>query len=151
MFYQKFILTLQMVEILWVRKIMKDINKAIHRVPVIRNRFLPLPGFACINLCGVIFARPEAIVDDEILRHEFIHTLQMREMAFIGFYLWYLAEWLVRLIVQLCSVPLTSPWQWRGHLLSAYRNMLFEQEAYNHAADDAYLQVRKPYAWIRRN
>ena len=31
-------------------------------------------------------------------RHEHIHTLQQRELLFVGFFVWYIVEWLVRLL-----------------------------------------------------
>ena len=53
-------------------------------------------------------------------------------MAYILFYVWYFIAWLVRL--------LTPP------MKTAYIDISFEQEAYNHQWDLAYLDTRKPYA-----
>lgn len=102
---------------------------------VVTNRFLPL-GKRCdaINIFGVVFVKGSC--DAQLLRHEYIHTLQMRETAFVGFYLWYLIEWLVRLLC--CLRP-----------YKAYRNISFEREAYARQSDAGYPAVRRRYA-LRR-
>ena len=48
----------------------------------------------------------------------------MREMLYVGFYLWYVAEWVVRL----CK---------KGN---AYYNIGFEREAYRHMYEKDYLE-----------
>ena len=101
---------------------------------VIRNRYLPVPGFAAINLFGILLCRPNTRLTPRLLNHERIHTAQMIEMAFIFFYLWYVVEWLYRL---------TRPG-------NAYFNISFEREAYSHEHDRRYLTHRKHYAWIRK-
>ena len=65
---------------------------------VIYNRLLPVRGFTAINLFGIVFARRECRPLSEVtLRHEAIHTRQMRETGYVGFYLIYIAEWLYQL------------------------------------------------------
>ena len=65
---------------------------------VIYNRLLPVRGFTAINLFGIVFARRECRPLSEVtLRHEAIHTRQMRETGYVGFYLIYIAEWLFQL------------------------------------------------------
>ena len=98
---------------------------------VIRNKYLPFPGFAAINLFGVLFCRPGTRITPRLINHERIHTAQMMEMAFIFFYIWYLVEWTVRLT-------------WRGN---AYFNISFEREAYRNEHNRKYLKQRKHYAW----
>ena len=98
---------------------------------IIHNRLLPFKGFNAMNLCGIIFARPGVQVSAVMMNHERIHTRQMLELLIIGFYLWYVAEWLVRLTQ-------------KGN---AYRRISFEREAYAHEHDLGYLAHRKPYTW----
>lgn len=101
---------------------------------IIRNKVIPFKGFKAINLFGVLFVREEAVLSEADINHEAIHTAQMKEMLYVGFYLWYAVEWLVRLV------------QHRdAH--TAYRNVSFEREAYANQADLAYLQQRKPWSW----
>ncbi len=93
---------------------------------------MPLKRFTAINLLGIIFARNEADINERILNHERIHTRQMLEMLVVGFYSWYLIEWIIRL-------PMKG---------NAYRNISFEQEAYNNESNLNYLSDRKPFAWF---
>ena len=86
-----------------------------------------------INLFGMLFCRQNTVLTKRLIQHESIHTQQMREMLFFGFYLWYLGEWIVR-------IPMKS---------NAYLNISFEREAYQHMDDEDYLQNRRPFAWIK--
>lgn len=99
---------------------------------VVYNKFIPFKGFAAINLFGVIFARRGERISKRTIRHESIHTAQMRDLLYIGFYLWYLIEWIVRLFM-------------RG---GAYRNISFEREAYTHENDVDYLKERHGFAFF---
>ena len=104
---------------------------------VIYNRLLPLRGFTAINLFGIVFARRECRPLSEVtLRHEAIHTRQMRETGYVGFYLIYIAEWLFQL------------WRLRSAGL-AYHAIRFEREAYAYQDEEAYPVYRKPYTWRR--
>ena len=62
-----------------------------------------------------------------------IHTAQMKEMLYIFFYLWYVAEWIFRLFM-------------KGN---AYRNISFEREAYANEEHVIYLEDRERFAWIK--
>lgn len=100
---------------------------------IIRNNIIPFKGFAAINIVGIVFARKDAYISHQTLNHEAIHTSQMRELAYIPFYILYLLEWIVRLFMA-------------GN---AYRNISFEREAYDNERNPEYVKQRKHYAWIR--
>ena len=102
---------------------------------MIYNRFIPFGSFVAINLFGFIFVRKGERLTTTGLRHEHIHTRQMREMLFLGFYLWYVVEWLVRLL------------QYRNGL-RAYYAISFEREAYQHQHEPNYLEQRRHFAWL---
>jgi len=103
---------------------------------IVRNKLVPLPGFRFVNLFGVLFTRDADAITNIELNHETIHTMQMKEMLYVFFYLWYMAEWLVRLL--------------RYHdRMKAYRNMSFEREAYECQYICAYHTIRKPFAWLK--
>ena len=53
---------------------------------IIRNRFIPFKGFEAMNFMGVLFCRSTSTLTPELLLHEQIHTHQMREMLFVGFF-----------------------------------------------------------------
>ena len=101
---------------------------------IICNNIIPVPGFAAINLFGVLFVRDNVILTSRIINHERIHTAQMKELLYIGFYLWYGLEWLIKL---------------RKHRSESYYNISFEREAYVNEGDINYLRGRKFWRFIK--
>ena len=101
---------------------------------IIINNILPPKGFKCINLSGILFCR--RIPNKIDINHETIHTKQMQELLYIFFYLWYVIEYLVKLII------------YRNTKL-AYRNISFEREAYQNQYNLDYLNNRKHYSWFK--
>ncbi len=71
-----------------------------------------------------------------LLNHERIHICQQLELGIILFYLWYVTEYLFRLI------------QYRRRYL-AYRNISFEREAYRNDKDLTYLKNRKIWSFLK--
>lgn len=104
---------------------------------IIRNNIIPFPGFSAINLFGILFVRKKAVINDITLNHEKIHTAQIKELAFIFFYLWYVIEWLCRLPKQFLAGD------------SAYRNISFEKEAYQNQTNLNYLNSRKMFSFLK--
>lgn len=101
---------------------------------VIRNKIIPFGrNFLAINLFGIVFAKGECSA--VILNHESIHTAQMRELGYIGFYIIYVIEWLARLAIT------------RNRML-AYRDISFEREAYACQHDLSYLKKRPCFAQL---
>lgn len=103
---------------------------------VIENKILPPKGFVAINLFTIILTRDKKELTKELINHERIHSRQMLEMLFLFAYLWYLIEFVFRLIQY-------RNWQ------KAYRNLSFEKEAYKNQNNSSYLKARKPFAWVK--
>lgn len=104
---------------------------------IIYSNFLPVKGFRAVNLFGIIFARKEeSALDKRTLTHESIHTRQMVELLVVGFYIWYVMEWIFR-------------WICYRDRYTAYRNICFEREAYDNDTDRLYLKQRSRYAFIK--
>lgn len=102
---------------------------------VIINKILPIgKKYYAINLFGVIFAKGEC--NKVVLNHEKIHSTQMRELLFLPFYVFYVIEWLFKVIKYI-----------NGY--QAYRNISFEKEAYSNQENLNYLRQRKPYSFLR--
>ena len=102
---------------------------------IIYSNRLPVKGFRAINLFGIVFARKEyAELDKRVQNHESIHTRQMLEMVVIGFYLWYVLEWIIK-------------WIRYKDRYAAYRNISFEREAFANDAHQHCLKSRKWYAF----
>lgn len=91
-----------------------------------------------MNILGVIFARKSANpLSAKTINHEAIHTAQMKELLYVGFYIIYVLEWLYRLVRSIFTKE------------NAYRSISFEREAYDHDEDMNYLENRQPYAqWM---
>ena len=103
---------------------------------VFYNRWIPFGSFYAINIFGMVFVRKGRGRMSEVTRnHEFIHTLQQRELLFLGFYLRYFLEWLWRLLSH-------------RNLMKAYHAISFEREAYAHQHDLNYSQHRRHFAWL---
>jgi hypothetical protein len=76
-------------------------------------------------------------MEDQTTRnHELIHWKQQKEMLCLLFYIWYVVEYLVKLIM------------FMNHQ-KAYRGISFEREASKFEMDTEYISTRKPYHWIR--
>ena len=90
--------------------------------------------FLAINLFGVVFSHVD--LSSVQKNHERIHTYQQREMAFVIFYVVYVLEWLVKLVIYRNGIK-------------AYRNLSFEREAYENETDLDYRSHRRFWAWTR--
>ena len=102
---------------------------------VIYNKYFPFGSFLATNICGVIFCRSDkGRLSNRDKNHEYIHTMQQRELLYVGFLLWYSIEWLWRAI------------KCRG-FMKAYYNLYFEREAYQMEHNLNYANTRKPFAW----
>lgn len=117
---------------------------------IIYNSFIPFPGFAYMNLFGILFGRNECKMSltKRTLNHESIHSEQMKEMLYIFFYIWYLIEWIIKIP---CSWFYKQPKCRQKITKVAYRSISFEQEAFYNQYDYEYLLgKRKRYNWLKR-
>ena len=118
---------------------------------IVRNKYIPFPGYKAINLFGVLFVKNNAKIDGVTLNHESIHSRQFVELMVLfavatvfircwlpvfapfAFYVWYIVEWLIRLLK-------------KGN---AYRNISFEREAYANQGDFSYLKGRGWFGFLK--
>lgn len=77
-----------------------------------------------------IYLRESALNNQHTIDHETTHWKQQMEMLIIFFYLWYVAEWFIKLLT------------WGEY---AYWNLSFEREA-RYIADTG--RERKRFGWI---
>lgn len=104
---------------------------------IIRNNILPPHGFKAINLFGILFVRKNANIDEVTLNHEAIHTAQMRELLYVFFYILYLIDWLIGLVVYGFDTK------------RAYREICFEKEAYENQGDLGYMEKRNLFNFLK--
>lgn len=110
---------------------------------IVYCKYLPVKGYKIMNVCGLLIVRKGAKVNETDIRHEAIHTEQMKECFYPFFYLIYVIEWLVRMVCILCK---HSYERIANVPYMAYRAISFEQEAYEHEDEEDYLEGRKEYA-----
>ena len=114
------------------------------------NKFIPFPDFRAVNLFGVLFVRGARPLTKVTLNHESIHSRQFVELMVLfavatvfirwwlpvfapfAFYVWYIVEWLIRLLK-------------KGN---AYRNISFEREAYANEKNTEYLKTRRLFTFL---
>jgi hypothetical protein len=101
---------------------------------IIHNNIIPPKGFSAINLFGILFVRKGVTITGRLIDHEKIHTAQMKELLYIFFYIWYVLEWLIKLV---------------RYEEQSYRNISFEREAYSKDYNPNYLKNRKIYSFIK--
>ena len=103
---------------------------------IISSNFIPFKGFIAINLFGIIVARRDGLpLTKLILNHEAIHTKQIKELLYVGFYIWYIVEWLVRLI-------------YIRNFKQAYKAISFEKEAFANQENGRYLKSRESFSFL---
>ena len=82
----------------------------------------------------ILFRDPTIAKDPVLLNHELIHHRQQTELFIFPFYILYLLHYLVNRM------------KYPDHL-TAYKNIIFEREAYANEADLGYLKNRKWFAF----
>ena len=102
------------------------------KIRFVRAPFLSVNGMALYPF--VLIKNPELKSNPEFVNHEHIHLRQQIELLIIPFYILYLANYLVNLVI------------YKSHY-QAYRNIVFEREAYAMDKNVTYLKSRKFWAW----
>lgn len=103
---------------------------------LIISKFWVPKGFSGITVYPFIFARENYLrTHKTFVNHEKIHLRQQIELLIIPFFIWYVLEFLVRLI------------QYKNRK-KAYRNISFEREAYANESNSDYLTKRKFFSFF---
>lgn len=104
---------------------------------VVVAKYLIPKGYLAMTVFPFVILRDESDKTNSVLlNHEHIHLRQQAEMLVVPFFIWYLIEYLIRLLIT------------RNHD-RAYRNISFEREAYAHEADLDYISRRKLFRFLR--
>ncbi len=103
----------------------------------VSKRIVP-KGFRGITLFPFIFVRDENVKRNVfVINHEKIHIRQQAELLVVFFYLIYGVDYLIKLIKYKDKDK-------------AYRNIIFEREAYENQYNLEYLKNRKWFAYWRK-
>ena len=94
-------------------------------------------SFSAVTIYPFIFLKHQDCKKDHVLiNHELIHIRQQKELFWLVFFVWYLAEYLIK-------------WAYYRNSYTAYRNISFEREAYTFENDLDYLSRRRFFAFFR--
>ncbi|MEO0059389.1 MAG: hypothetical protein RLZZ312_1036 [Bacteroidota bacterium] len=104
---------------------------------VVISRYLIPKGFAGLTLFPfIIFRNKYYSTNKTTLNHEKIHIRQQAELLVLPFYLFYFLDFLRQYL------------KYKNGFL-AYKNIVFEREAYANESDLSYLRQRKFFGfWI---
>lgn len=95
------------------------------RFPLLHNKYVALTIWPFILVKKHIYKK-----DKILINHEKIHLRQQIELFWAPFFLWYVVEFIIKLIIY-------KNWN------LAYRAISFEREAYTNENNPDYLKIRK--------
>lgn len=100
-------------------------------------KYLTPKGFRGITIYPFVFLSNKQDKDNLVfITHERIHLQQQLELLILPFYVWYVLEFLIRLV------------QYKNRR-EAYYNICFEREAYRYENDFLYLKKRKNWSFLK--
>ncbi len=101
------------------------------------SKYLIPKGFGGITIFPFVILRTRHHAEDpRYVNHEKIHIRQQLELLVLPFFVWYFAEFLIRLA------------RYKNRR-EAYRNISFEREAYANEKDLSYLKKRPFWDFVR--
>ncbi len=94
-------------------------------------------NFNAVAIWPFIILKSKDLKGNEVLiNHERIHLQQQKEMLWLFFFIWYMVEFLVKLIKF-------------KKMMMAYRNLSFERESYANENDLNYVDKRKFWNFLK--
>jgi len=97
---------------------------------LIVSKYLIPKGFRGMAVFPFVFVRTRKDADYLVtMNHEKIHLRQQLELFILPFFVWYFIDFILK-------------WVRYGNREKAYRNIIFEREAYANEKDLEYLQSR---------
>jgi len=101
---------------------------------IVRVPWLPAAGMALFPF--ILVKTQKLKTNKTLINHENIHLRQQLELLLIPFYILYLLNYLLNLLYYMNHDK-------------AYRNIVFEREAYSNERNHDYLKTRKFWDWVR--
>lgn len=103
------------------------------KYPILYCPWLHVNGMAIFPF--ILISNKTLKQNNTLINHELIHIRQQIELLILPFYIFYLSNYLINLVI------------FRDHA-KAYKNIIFEREAYSKDMDIAYLKYRKTWAFL---
>jgi hypothetical protein len=101
------------------------------------SKYLIPKGFIGLSVFPFVILRDKENRDDKvILNHEKIHIKQQLELLIIPFFIWYFADYFFKLM------------KYKDKNV-AYRNIIFEREAYENEKDLNYMKSRPFWQFLK--
>ena len=102
---------------------------------IIISKFLIPRGFRAMTIFPFIVIKKDSDAKNLVLiNHEKIHLRQQLEMLVFLFYFIYMLDYLLKIV------------RYKDKNI-AYRNIIFEREAYSNESDMNYLKIRTFWSW----
>jgi len=104
---------------------------------LIASKYLVPKGYIGITLFPFIIVRERVLIEHPVLlNHERIHLRQQAELLILPFYIWYVTEYFIRLLMY-------------KNREKAYKNICFEREAYAYESIADYLKHRSFWNFLK--
>lgn len=125
---------------------------------IIYNKLIPFGRYTTINIFTMLFTKKKKL-NEKILNHEKIHSVQMIEMAIVALLIMILVCFITKIsywwiLLSLCSFYI---WYCIEYIFvrffhkkqnNAYHDISLEEEAYQFENDMEYLKNRKLFKWV---
>lgn len=104
---------------------------------LIVSKYLIPKGYRGLTVFPFVFVSQQSEKHNVVLmHHEHIHLRQQMELLVLPFFVWYAIEFLLK-------------WVWYRDRKKAYRNIIFEREAYDQEKNFAYLKSRSFWRFLK--
>lgn len=117
-----------------LREILDYIRPINEEKVIIKTKKLTIGGIALFPFI-ILNSKLSLERQETLINHEKIHLRQQLELLVLPFYILYLANYIINLLV------------YKNHQ-KAYRNIIFEKEAFENEKRNDYLKSRKIWAFI---
>lgn len=105
-------------------------------------------SFSGITIGIFVIFKNKSVATDRVVNHEHIHVKQQIELLFIGMWLLYILNYLYNRIRLAAGMRLPVETGYNSAHMKAYRNIIFEREAYDNDNNLDYIKNRKSFAWL---
>lgn len=105
-------------------------------------------NFAGITIGVFVIFKDRNVATPKVLNHEHIHVKQQVELLFVGMWLPYALSYFYNRLKLAFNIKLPIATSYSSTHMKAYRNIIFEREAYDNDNNLAYIKNRKPFAWL---
>lgn len=104
-----------------------------NRVKICYSKIIPPKRFVAINLFNYViineryrkYLQTHPVFFEKLKRHEWHHTLQMKALGYIGFYVLYAVEWILKLVINVIKA-IFGIRKWKNLMFDTYYNVSFE-------------------------